>query len=87
MLLLRSDKKDRIQLAIKRMMAPRVISSIIVLEVWFNSFREVSTIKHIPSRLEEAFKMCGDFSLLSFIIIFCSNIMKVYPGKCNWIVI
>lgn len=49
-------------------MAANVISSMIVLDPWFNNFKEVKTIKQIPKRLEEAFNICGDFSLFPFMI-------------------
>ena len=68
--LLLRDKNENMQLPINKIMAANVISSIIVLEPWFNNFKEVKTIKQIPKRLEEAFKMCGDFSLLPFMRYF-----------------
>jgi hypothetical protein len=61
------DKKERIQLAIKSMMATVVSSSIIVLPAMFNNLSDVSTTKHNPSKLEEAFNICGDLSFPSFI--------------------
>ena len=72
-----SDKKENIQLPINSIIAPKVTSSIIVLDVRFSSFKEVKTIKQIPSRLDAAFNICGDFSLFPF-IVFRSNIMNVF---------
>ncbi|HTE10740.1 MAG TPA: hypothetical protein VK645_07215 [Chitinophagaceae bacterium] len=66
LLMPRIDKKENIQLAIKKMMATMVTSSIIVFSDLSSSFNEVSTIKHMPSKLEEAFKICGDFSFCPF---------------------
>ena len=57
------DKKERMQAAIKNLMATVVNSSIIVLPAMFNNLRDVSTTKQSPNKLEEAFKMCGDLSL------------------------
>ncbi len=61
------DKKDRIQLAINSMIATVVNSSIIVLPEILRSLSDVSTTKQRPNRLEDAFKICGDLSLSSFI--------------------
>jgi len=61
------DKKERMQLAMNKMMATVVNSSMIVLPEMFNSLSEVSTTKQSPSKLEEAFNMCGDLSFSSFI--------------------
>ena len=58
------DKKESMQLVINKNIAAVVSSSIIVLPEMFNSLSEVSTTKQSPSKLEEAFKMCGDLSLL-----------------------
>jgi hypothetical protein len=63
------DKKERIQAAIKSVMAIVVNSSIIVLPEMFSSLRDVSTTKQRPSKLEEAFNICGDLSLLFSIVI------------------
>lgn len=68
------DKKERMQLAIKSMIAPVVSSSMMVLPAIFNNLSEVSTTKHSPSKLEDAFKMCGDLSLSKLIGSF------IYPG-------
>jgi Ca2+-binding EF-hand superfamily protein len=59
------DKNDRIQLVINKNMAAVVNSSMIVLPEMLSNLSEVSTTKHNPSKLEEAFKICGDLSLLS----------------------
>ena len=66
----RIDKKENIQLAINKMMAIMVISSIIVFSDLSSSFKEVNTIKHMPSKLEDAFKICGDFSFCPFTCIY-----------------
>lgn len=58
------DKKERIQAAIKNMMATVVNSSIIVLPAIFNNLSDVSTTKQSPSKLEDAFKMWGDLSFI-----------------------
>ena len=57
------DKKERIQLAIKSMMAKVVSSSIIVLPEILSNLSEVSTTKQSPNKLDEAFNICGDLSL------------------------
>jgi hypothetical protein len=59
------DKKERMQLAMNRIMAPVVNSSIIVLPDMFRSFREVSTTKQSPNKLDDAFNICGDLSFSS----------------------
>lgn len=61
------DKKERIQAAIKSMTATVVNSSIIVLPAMFNNLSDVNTTKQSPSKLEDAFKICGDLSFSSFI--------------------
>jgi len=66
----RIDKKENMQLAIKKMMATMVTSSIIVFSDLSSNFNEVSTIKHMPSKLEDAFKICGDFSFCPFTSIY-----------------
>lgn len=50
------DKKERIQAAMNSMMAMVVSSSMMVLPAIFNNFSEVSTTKHSPSKLEDAFR-------------------------------
>lgn len=62
----RRDKKENIQLAINKMMATTVISSIIVFSDLSSNFKDVKTIKQIPSKLEDAFKIWEDFSFCSF---------------------
>jgi hypothetical protein len=57
----RMDKNESTQLVINKIIATIVISSIIVFRDMFKIFREVSTIKQIPKRLDEAFRICGDF--------------------------
>jgi len=66
----RIDKKDNIQLAINRMMATTVTSSIIVVSDLLSNFKEVSTIKQMPNRLDDAFRICGDLSLVCFTPLF-----------------
>ena len=56
-ILSRIERKERIQLAINNMMDKSVISSIIVFAEIFKIFNEVSTMKQIPRRLEDAFKI------------------------------
>ena len=56
------DKKERMQAAIKSMMATVVNSSIMVLPAMFNNLSDVSTTKQSPNKLEDAFKICGDLS-------------------------
>src|SRR5262245_24272582 len=63
----RIDKNDRKQLAIKSMIAANVISSTMVFWDLPRTFKDVSTIKQRPSRLEDALRMWGDLSLCSFI--------------------
>jgi hypothetical protein len=58
------DKKERMQAAINSMIATVVNSSIIVLPAMFNNLSDVSTTKHNPNKLEEAFKICGDLSFI-----------------------
>ena len=60
------DKKERTQLAINSMIAMVVSSSIIVLPAMLSSLSEVRTTKQSPSRFEDAFNICGDLSLSSF---------------------
>ena len=67
------DKKESMQAAIKNMMATVVNSSIIVLPEIFNNLSDVSTTKHNPNKLDDAFKICGDLSFSSFMPI------KFYP--------
>ncbi len=61
------DKKERIQLVIKKMMASVVNSSISVLPAIFNNLSDVSTTKQSPNKLDDAFKIWGDLSFSSFI--------------------
>ncbi len=55
---------DKIQLAINNTMAMVVTSSIKVLSEIFITFKDASRIKQIPNKLEDALRICGDFSLL-----------------------
>jgi hypothetical protein len=51
----------------KKMIATAVSSSIIVASLNLSTLMEVRTIKHKPSKFEEVFNMCGDFSLRLYI--------------------
>ena len=57
------DKKERMQAAIKNIMATVVKSSIIVLPAMLSNLSDVSTTKQSPNKLEDAFKIWGDLSL------------------------
>ena len=72
------DKKERIQLAINKKIAAVVNSSIIVLPEILNNLSEVSTTKQSPSKLEEAFKMCGDLSL-SIWLFYAAKKQQYWP--------
>ena len=61
------DKNEKTQLAINKMMATSVISSIIVFFETLKSLSEVRRIKQMPNKLEEAESICDDFSLFSSI--------------------
>ena len=65
--LLRSDcprieRKERMQLNIKRIMAAKVISSIIDCSDFPSSLIDVRIRKQMPSKLDDVFKICGDLS-------------------------
>ena len=66
LMLPRIDKKESMQLAMNNIMAAVVNSSIKDFLEIFKIFKEVKTTKQIPSRFEEAFKICGD--LCSFLV-------------------
>ena len=53
----RIDRNENMQLAINKIMATTVISSIMVVSALFSNFKEVSTIKQMPNKLEDAFKI------------------------------
>lgn len=55
-LLLRIERKERMQLVINMIMAKEAISSRKVASRKFSTLIDVSTIKHSPNKLEEAFK-------------------------------
>jgi len=76
LLMPRIDKKENMQLAINRIMATTVISSMMDVSDLLSTFREVSTIKQIPTKLDEAFKICGDFSFCSFMVTFAYDTCK-----------
>ena len=76
LLMPRIDKNENIQLAINSIIATTVISSMTDVADLLSTFNEVSTIKQIPSKLEDAFKICGDFSFCSFIVNYAYNIRK-----------
>jgi hypothetical protein len=63
------DKKERMQLAINSIIAPVVNSSINDFLEIFKTFKEVKTTKQIPSKFDEAFKICDDL-LFRFFSIF-----------------
>ena len=60
-------KKERILLIINKIIAAAVNSSIKVSACTFNKRNDVSTMKQIPSRLEEVFRICGEVFFLSSI--------------------
>ena len=60
--MVRIERKERIQLTISIIADTPVISSMIVAAANFEILIEVNTTKQKPSRFEELFKMCGDFS-------------------------
>jgi len=64
------DRNDKIQLAINKTMAITVISSMMVVSAFLSSFNEVSTIKQMPSKLDDAFNIWGDFSFGCFTVLF-----------------
>jgi len=76
LLMPRIDKKEKMQLAINRMMATTVISSMMDVSDLLSTFNEVSTIKQIPTKLDEAFKICGDFSFCSFMVTLAYDTCK-----------
>ena len=61
-LLERIERKERIQLIINVKADKPVISSMIVAVVNLEILIEVNTTRQNPSRLDELFKICGDFS-------------------------
>lgn len=67
LLVLRIDKKDNIQLDIKKSIAKAVNSSIKVAAFIASIFLDVRTIKHNPNKLADVFNMCWEFEFLSFI--------------------
>ena len=76
----RSDKKDKKQLAIKRIIAVSAISSTTVFDATFKTFSEVRTIKQMPSKFEEVFKICGDLSFAIIIIYMKGTAHKACNG-------
>ena len=52
--------KDKMQLAMNKIMARAVVSSIRVLSCILDTLMEVSTTKHKPSRVAEVLSMWGD---------------------------
>jgi len=62
------EMKERIQLVMKITTARTANSSIKEPFARFNFFKEVKTIKHIPSKLADVLKICGD--LFSDILVF-----------------
>jgi hypothetical protein len=70
------DKKERMQLDINSIIATVVNSSIKDFLEIFKTFKDVKTIKQIPSKFDEAFKIWGDLLFCFFsifkIIFYCS---------------
>ncbi len=52
-----SDKNEKIQLVMSDIIVTEVHSSINVVEFNFNNFKDVSTTKQIPSKLEDALRI------------------------------
>ena len=74
------DRNENKQLSMKITIAQVANSSMMDFEDIFNNFSDVSTMKHNASRLEEAFKMCGDFSLsFAMKILYGVTITKKRP--------
>lgn len=65
---LRIAIKDRIQLVMKNITAATANSSMREPSVSASFFKDVSTIKQIPSKFADVLKICGD--LFSAILIF-----------------
>ena len=66
-LLLRMDKNESTQLIMNRMMANAVSSSTKVVSILLFMLIDVRTIKQSPRSVADVLRMCGDFSLFSFI--------------------
>ncbi len=64
--LLRIERNESTLLAINKINATEVISSITVFPFRFNTFSEVITMKQSPSKFDEAFKIFGTFPYCSF---------------------
>jgi hypothetical protein len=54
----RIDKKEKKQLAINKIHATPVISSILDTSLYFDIFREVRTIRQNPNKLDDVFRIC-----------------------------
>ena len=65
--LLRIERKENRLLVMNITIAAVVSSSMKVFAVRFITFKEVSTIKQIPSNVADVFSICGDRSLFSAI--------------------
>jgi hypothetical protein len=65
---LRRERNESKQLAIKANIARVVTSSMMVFFEIFRSFKDVSSRKQMPNRLEDAFRMCGDLELSLYIL-------------------
>jgi hypothetical protein len=61
----RIERNERIQLSIKKKIATISVLSIIVRCDNFKNLRDVSTTKHNPNKLEDAFNICGAFWFFS----------------------
>ncbi len=76
---LRIERNDKILLLINSIVATEVHSSIKVVPFNFNTFKDVSTKKQIPSKLAEVFKMWGALLLLSPMELYCNVKLVFYP--------
>jgi len=66
----RIDKKERKLLAINKIVATPVNSSIIETSLYLDIFREVKTTRQNPNKFEEVFKICPDlFSAINLYLI------------------
>jgi hypothetical protein len=55
------ERKEKRLLAINKMHATPVNSSMSVTSLNFEILREVNTIRQNPSKLDDVFKICSDF--------------------------
>lgn len=64
----RIERNDNTQLAIKNKMAKATASSTNVFSETPKYFKDVRIIKHSPSKLDDALRICGDLSLIGMVI-------------------